>query len=135
MRRKKAKRDKELRNILLVGLGLGAVLLIYWAIQRPEPGEERAGSGGAPLATVPGGDLATTAETRVPPFHTSAEAAKPFPELLPAAYFRGTPLIAHAYAIAAEIPAVIAQQPCYCFCDSYGHRSLLDCYASDHGAG
>ncbi|MFQ5804355.1 MAG: hypothetical protein ACE5JQ_15810 [Candidatus Methylomirabilales bacterium] len=71
----------------------------------------------------------------VPPYHESAEAAKPFPRLVPAAYFRNYPLVARAYEIASEIPAVIAQQPCYCYCDKFGHRSLLDCYASDHGAG
>ena len=71
----------------------------------------------------------------VPPFHETAEAAKPFPRLLPAAYFSAYPLVARAYKIATEIPGVIAQQPCYCFCDKFGHRSLLDCYASDHGAG
>jgi hypothetical protein len=71
----------------------------------------------------------------VPPYHESANAAKPFPQLLPASYFRGYPLVARAYKIAGEIPAVIAQQPCYCYCHKVGHRSLLDCYASDHGAG
>jgi hypothetical protein len=55
--------------------------------------------------------------------------------LLPAAYFRGYPLAARAYKAASEIPDVAAQQPCYCFCDKFGHRSLLDCYASNHGAG
>jgi hypothetical protein len=30
---------------------------------------------------------------------------------------------------------VLAQQPCYCNCgDSFGHGSLLDCFASDHSA-
>ena len=71
----------------------------------------------------------------VPPYHESAEMAKPFPRLLPAEYFRDYPLVARAYQIAGEIPGVIAQQPCYCYCNKVGHRSLLDCYASDHGAG
>ncbi len=71
----------------------------------------------------------------VPPYRESASAAKPLPELLAAAYFRNFPLVARAYQIASEIPEVIAQQPCYCYCDKFGHRSLLDCYASDHGAG
>ena len=76
-----------------------------------------------------------TAARRVPPYHASAEAAKPIPQLVPAEYFRDYPLVARAYRIAAEIPGVIAQQPCFCYCDKIGHRSLLDCYASDHGAG
>ncbi len=70
----------------------------------------------------------------VPPYHASAESARPFPRLVPAVYFRN-PIVARAYQIAADIPEVIAQQPCYCRCEKFGHRSLLDCYASDHGAG
>ncbi len=70
-----------------------------------------------------------------PPYHRSAAAARPLPRTLPPDYFRRSPLVARAYQIAGEIPTVIAQQPCYCRCDRLGHRSLLDCYASDHGAG
>ena len=70
-----------------------------------------------------------------PPYFESVDTARPFPRLLPASYFRGHSLAARAYKAAAEIPGVAAQQPCYCHCDKFGHRSLLDCYASDHGAG
>ncbi len=31
-----------------------------------------------------------------------------------------------------DIPDVLAQQPCYCYCQRQGHRSLLDCFASLH---
>ena len=75
------------------------------------------------------------AET-VPPYHKSAKDAKPLPQLLPASAFSDRPLVARAYQIANEIPAVLAQQPCYCHCDKeYGHGSLLDCFASSHTAG
>jgi hypothetical protein len=43
--------------------------------------------------------------------------------------------VARAYRVAQQIPAVLAQQPCYCWCDSMGHGSLVDCFATDHGAG
>ena len=76
-----------------------------------------------------------TAPRVVPPYHESAEAAKPFPALMPASRYRDYPLVERAYRIASQIPGVIAQQPCFCHCDRVGHRSLLDCYASDHGAG
>jgi Protein of unknown function with PCYCGC motif len=34
------------------------------------------------------------------------------------------------------VKKVLYQQPCYCHCDrSQGHTSLLDCFASQHGAG
>jgi len=40
----------------------------------------------------------------------------------------------HAYELAAKIPNVLHQQPCYCFCDRMGHNSLHSCFESTHGA-
>ncbi len=40
----------------------------------------------------------------------------------------------HAYELAAKIPAVLHQQPCYCYCDRMGHNSLHSCYENTHGA-
>ena len=40
----------------------------------------------------------------------------------------------HAYELAAKIPTVLHQQPCYCFCDRMGHNSLHSCFESTHGA-
>ena len=45
------------------------------------------------------------------------------------------PYQTHAYELAAKIPAVIHQQPCYCYCDrGMGHNSLHSCFAGTHGA-
>jgi Protein of unknown function with PCYCGC motif len=71
----------------------------------------------------------------VPPYFASAEAAKPFPPLMPASFFRSSPVIARAYRTASRYPGLVAQQPCYCHCDRIGHRSLLDCYSVEHAAG
>ena len=41
----------------------------------------------------------------------------------------------HAYELAAKIPAVLYQQPCYCYCDrNMGHNSLHSCFSGTHGA-
>ena len=39
-----------------------------------------------------------------------------------------------AYDVAAKIPGVLHQLPCYCYCDRIGHKSLRTCYESDHAA-
>jgi len=40
-----------------------------------------------------------------------------------------------AYKMAAKIPAVLHQQPCYCRCDrEMGHNSLHSCFEGTHGA-
>jgi hypothetical protein len=45
------------------------------------------------------------------------------------------PYQTHAYELAAKIPAVIRQQPCYCYCDrGMGHNSLHSCFSGTHGA-
>jgi hypothetical protein len=40
-----------------------------------------------------------------------------------------------AYRIAREIPEILAQIPCFCECETYGHENLLDCFIDRHGAG
>jgi hypothetical protein len=40
----------------------------------------------------------------------------------------------HAYELAAKIPNVIHQQPCFCYCDRMGHNSLHSCFENTHGA-
>ena len=46
-----------------------------------------------------------------------------------------SPFQVRAYELAAKIPNVIYQQPCYCRCDrSVGHKSLHSCFETTHGA-
>lgn len=45
-----------------------------------------------------------------------------------------SPAQTHAYELAARIPSVLHQQPCYCHCDRMGHNSLHSCFESAHGA-
>jgi hypothetical protein len=95
--------------------------------------EEKAAPTSPPRASSTPAPVETARAT--PPYHESAEAAQPFPRLMAPERYRDYPHIERAYRIAHRIPGVLAQQPCYCWCDKFGHGSLLDCYASDHGAG
>ena len=40
-----------------------------------------------------------------------------------------------AYQVAKEIPEVLAQMPCFCECEAFGHENLLDCFIDKHAAG
>ena len=44
------------------------------------------------------------------------------------------PFQTHAYELAAKIPTILHQQPCYCYCDRMGHNSLHSCFENTHGA-
>jgi hypothetical protein len=43
--------------------------------------------------------------------------------------------VALAHQVAREIPDVLDQLYCYCYCDKHlGHKSLLSCYTDGHAA-
>jgi Protein of unknown function with PCYCGC motif len=66
-------------------------------------------------------------------FH-KAPPGGPLPATLDAAHFENNKPAFVAYSIAAKIPKLLYQVPCYCGCDKVeGHRSLLDCYVGKHG--
>ena len=78
-------------------------------------------------------------ESRVPAFNPSppAKGAK-LPAILSKDQLWGNnsqyPFQTHAYELAAKIPGVLHQQPCYCYCDRMGHNSLHSCFETTHGA-
>lgn len=74
-------------------------------------------------------------QQQVPNFYQNVRDAMPFPKILPPTVFRD-PRQIRVYEIAARIPGVLAQQPCYCYCDKgHGHKGLLDCHRDAHSAG
>ena len=116
--------------IVLLVVGLGAYGLSKWQDTSRAPLKPAATTTPQP---TPAAQLPAVRPS--PPFHKNPEDAKPFPRLVPASYYSSQPLVARAYRIAAQMPEVLSQQPCYCYCDRLGHGSLLECYASDHAAG
>ena len=44
------------------------------------------------------------------------------------------PYQVRAYLVAAKIPNVLNQMPCYCYCERIGHKSLHTCFETPHGA-
>ena len=73
------------------------------------------------------------------PAYNAAPATKPLPPVLSGAQLSG-PYFQHAYQktaylMAAKIPNVLHQEPCYCRCDrEMGHNSLHSCFEGTHGA-
>jgi hypothetical protein len=107
-----------LSAVALFGFALGLVLV-----------PQQAASSSTQSAESP----QAAADEPVPAYHAQAPQGE-----LPATMDPGLftdPVVQNAYAIAAKIKKALYQQPCYCHCDrSQGHKSLLDCFASKHGA-
>src|SRR5262249_62286777 len=76
----------------------------------------------------------------VPAFHPTPPAKG---EVLPtvltekelAAQAMNQPVQLASYKAVAKLPAVMYQQPCYCYCDrAHGHKSLHSCFETTPGA-
>jgi len=73
------------------------------------------------------------------PAYNMGAPTKALPPIMSGTQLSG-PYFAHPYQVtvykmAAKIPAVLHQQPCYCRCDrEMGHNSLHSCFEATHGA-
>ncbi len=73
------------------------------------------------------------------PAYNAAAPSRPLPPVMSGAQLTG-PYFAHpyqvtAYKMAAKIPGVLHQEPCYCRCDrEMSHNSLHSCFEGTHGA-
>jgi len=76
----------------------------------------------------------------VPAYHSRPpKKTDKLPPILSGAQLTGPsfprPFQAHTYRLAARIPSLLYQLPCYCHCDrSIGHTSLRSCFESEHAA-
>jgi hypothetical protein len=104
------------------GLMLGLVVALTAAVSAPWASSQQPGE-----------------EARVPAFHAGPPPnGTQVPSILGKDQLWGNndqyPFQSHAYEIAAKVPNVIYQQPCYCYCDRMGHKSLHSCFETTHGA-
>jgi len=107
--------DKIVRRGLMLAFLFAVTLTV--SAQWASPQEE----GGVPAYNA----AAPAKGTKLPPILSKADLWGP-----DAQYSYQT----HAYELAAKIPNVIHQQPCYCYCDRMGHNSLHSCFDTTHGA-
>ena len=128
---KKNRLFESMLKLCSVSLGLALVLVLGACSQPAAPahGGTDAHAGHSAAASPQ-----AKATPRIPDHFASAEAAKPLTPTLDPKQF-SVPYIAKSYQLAKEIPEVLAQQPCYCYCDTgFGHKSLLDCHKDNHSA-
>ena len=83
--------------------------------------------------------LMSESDQGVPHFNAAPAKGEKLPPILTKDQLWGenaqNPYQTHAYELAAKIPGVIYQQPCYCSCDrGLGHNSLHSCFSGNHGA-
>lgn len=69
-------------------------------------------------------------EYRIPAHYENPDEAEPLAATLDPATVPDH--AREAYEIARKKPRLLAQLPCFCYCDRMGHKSLHDCYVGVH---
>jgi hypothetical protein len=115
--------------LLLVAAAAILVARKAWETQPAAPAHE-AVTRMPPSSTMP---QSTTPSHNVPAHFNAPPAASELGPVLASAQFTGK--TREAYEAVTQIPATIAQMPCYCHCDrGMGHKSLHSCFEDDHAA-
>jgi Protein of unknown function with PCYCGC motif len=125
----------QMTKSFLVGILLTSLFLIGCGANRDSTSASSSSSGSSQAPRhSPGGHPAAAPTPRIPAYFSNVADARPLPAVLDPKRF-SDPSVVKAYRYAKNIPEVFSQQPCFCNCDTgNGHRSLLDCFATDHGA-
>lgn len=119
------KRTITLLVIAVVLIGVAAFVLA----RRPEqPAQSENASHAAEHASPASSDAKA-----IPAHHETEPPRNSLPPTLAPEKFSGK--TRDAYRAVSQVPQLIAQLPCYCYCDrGFGHKSLHSCYVDDHAA-
>lgn len=116
--------------IIVLGLALSVGLLVVTMSKPQRAGENVAAVNSTQEAASH--EVHTRQPARIPAYQSIAETSKLGPTLAPEQFIGKT---REAYKVAKQIPATLAQLPCYCECDrGYGHKSLHSCFEDEHAA-
>lgn len=113
--------------VLIVGLGIAVMALIKSQRQTPNPAPVKSAMEHSDSHPTP-----ATRTARVPAYQSATAAKDLGPTLAPDQFIGKT---REAYRVAKQIPATLAQLPCYCECDrGFGHKSLHSCFEDNHAS-
>lgn len=117
------------KTLTLIIIGVALIGLVAFALTRRQGRASQ-----TQHAEHPAEHPATASDAKAIPAHYETEPARDTlaPTLDPEKFKSTT---RDAYRIVRESPQLIAQLPCYCYCDrGFGHKSLHSCYVDDHAA-
>ena len=117
------------RKLVILILAVAAIGLLVFALTRSPKSPVQTNDNRAAARPT----AAPVVAAQVPAHYDVApNAADLRPTLRPDQYSGKTRT---AYEAAKQIPALLAQMPCYCHCDrGMGHKSLHSCFEDDHAA-
>jgi uncharacterized protein with PCYCGC motif len=136
-------KNERVSPLALIAGGLVLIAIVTFAVLQKKEQSQQEPASQTQTAQVPAvepssepqSEAQTTVQVpasrnfRMPPFLADAQSATLQPTKDPTMVNPGAMA---AYQVAQKKPKLLAQLPCFCYCDRFGHGSLHDCYVSDH---
>ena len=120
------------RTLTFVIIGVAVVALAAFALTRRQERPAQSDSS-AHSAEHPSAPASSAGEKPIPAHYQTEPSRISLASTLDPEKFSGK--TREAYRVVREAPQLIAQLPCYCYCDrGFGHKSLHSCYVDDHAA-
>jgi hypothetical protein len=135
MKKEEKKSTASVSPLAIIAFGLVVIAIVTVALLVGNEKPQTLPEAPKPVTSIPQKEtpVASTetksADFKMPPFHTNLENVT-----LPAIKDPSTvhPAAKASYVVAQNDPQLIAQLPCFCYCERFGHTSLHDCFVSDH---
>jgi Protein of unknown function with PCYCGC motif len=138
MQKEEKKRESSVSPLALIAGALVLIALVTLAFLRNKESQWKTSALRAsktepapqaePQSAAPQQDNSDS-DFRMPPFLQPVELSNLPPTKDPMTVIPGART---AYQVAEQKPKLLAQIPCFCYCDRFGHGSLHDCFVSDH---
>jgi hypothetical protein len=135
MKNGEKKPSASVSPLALIAFGLVITAIVTFALvvgnEKPAPQAETP----QPVTSVPqkqtpvASSEAKSVNFKMPPFYANLENVTLPPIKDPSTV---GPAAKASYVVAQNDPQLIAQLPCFCYCERFGHTSLHDCFVSDH---
>ncbi|MCI0603292.1 PCYCGC domain-containing protein [bacterium] len=139
MKNEEKKPSSSISPLAIIAFGLVLIAIATYAVlvKKDEPAQTQTEHTHKhePVISVPQGQTApASTETKsvdfkIPPFNVDVDNVTLQPVKDPATV---SPAAKASYVVVQNDPKLIAQLPCFCYCERFGHTSLHDCFVSDH---
>jgi Protein of unknown function with PCYCGC motif len=135
MKNEEKKSSASVSPLAIIAFGLVIVAIVTLALvvgnEKPQPQPEPP----KPVTSVPQNQPPAAAtenksvDFKMPPFYTTVENVTLAPVKDPSTV---GPAAQASYVVVQNNPQLIAQLPCFCYCERWGHKSLHDCFVTEH---
>jgi len=135
MKNEEKKPSASVSPLAIIAFGVVLIAIVTFALlggkekAQPQPETPKPVTAVPKEQTPAASTESKSADFKMPPFYTNLENVTLPPIKDPSTV---DPAAKASYVVAKKDPQLIAQLPCFCYCERWGHTSLHDCFVSEH---